>query len=581
MDICAALSKFRRAADRRVTLSISYLELWRDTLRDLLYIPEPGRKAPELSIRQASDGRFHVAGLSELPITSFYEFEEIYSAAAACRATGSTKINAQSSRSHAVLNVIVRDENLATGQLTEGKLSLIDLAGSESNKHTGNGGNSERMQESIEINKSLSILRQVVNALNKGDSRIPYRDSKLTKILSSSLGGDAAGLLVCNIAPGSTFYETTLQSLRFAALSANVENQTSSLPKGERASSREETSADACRAASTSRARPAPPSASEPPANRPRTGATTTARPPSAASRSLAARGQPTRPQAKPPTGRLMLPRSDYQGLPPQEVAELESKMVATMQAELEKQRELFKHELQAQRAQMTSHFEASLAPLQQQVAGLQGGADPRRGGLPQGHDSPEVKALLLEASINERKGNRDGLEKARELYRKAYTLQPRPRFKHHIDTITEALRRQAPLSATLFSRTPAVESVAQPASTTERELVAPKLSSLTSQALKLPAARRPLGELRTNAPVKVVAAHAVPTKVKRVLFDESSISQESELSTASSAESPGTSVATRAGGQTRDELERAILDIFNSGDAREIQALNGIGKRT
>jgi len=110
-----------------------------------------------------------------------------------------------------------------------GKINLVDLAGSENNKLTGN--DPTRMAESAAINKSLSVLGQVVHALNQGavrsfrsiwgfifmttQSRIPYRNSKLTRILQDALGGNSVGLLICNLAPGTKFRQDTLNTLKY------------------------------------------------------------------------------------------------------------------------------------------------------------------------------------------------------------------------------------------------------------------------------------------------------------------------------------------------------------------------------
>jgi kinesin family protein 22 len=138
----------------------------------------------DLPIREDKGGQIVVTRLTETIISSYHEFDDLYSVASARRSTASTKLNDTSSRSHAILTITVSTEDTSTGKILEGKLSLIDLAGSENNKRTGNEHNSERMKESIKINESLLALRNVVSSLNKGETRIPYRNSKLTRILS-------------------------------------------------------------------------------------------------------------------------------------------------------------------------------------------------------------------------------------------------------------------------------------------------------------------------------------------------------------------------------------------------------------
>lgn len=150
-------------------------------------------------------------------MASCHDIEALYSAASARRTTASTKLNDTSSRSHAILTITVSTEDTATGTLVEGKLTLIDLAGSENNTKPGNEHGSDRMKESTEINKSLSALRNVVRTLNNGESHVPYRDSKLSRIMAGVLGGDAVGLLICNVAPCKRFYQETLNTLTFGA----------------------------------------------------------------------------------------------------------------------------------------------------------------------------------------------------------------------------------------------------------------------------------------------------------------------------------------------------------------------------
>lgn len=114
-------------------------------------------------------------------------------------------------------------ERLAPFRQREGKLYLIDLAGSEDNRRTGNKG--LRLKESGAINASLFVLGKVVDALNQGLPRVPYRDSKLTRLLQDSLGGSAHSILIANIAPERHFYLDTVSALNFAARTKEVINR--------------------------------------------------------------------------------------------------------------------------------------------------------------------------------------------------------------------------------------------------------------------------------------------------------------------------------------------------------------------
>ncbi|KAI9569943.1 P-loop containing nucleoside triphosphate hydrolase protein [Boletus coccyginus] len=203
-----------------VELAVSYMEIYKDEVYDLFVHRE---SAPKLPVRENDVGKVFVANLTSLPIESVEEFDAIYSRASHNRSVGATNLNRASSRSHAVLTIEVTMTDSAAQKTLTGKINLVDLAGSENNKLTGN--DAIRMAESAAINKSLSVLGQVVHALNQGASRIPYRNSKLTRILQDALGGSSVGLLICNLAPGVKFRQDTLNTLNFAVRTKNVENR--------------------------------------------------------------------------------------------------------------------------------------------------------------------------------------------------------------------------------------------------------------------------------------------------------------------------------------------------------------------
>ncbi|KAG7448446.1 kinesin-domain-containing protein [Guyanagaster necrorhizus] len=201
-------------------LSVSYLEIYKDEVYDLLVTRE---NAPKLPIRENGAGQVFVANLSSIPLQSVQDFDNIYARTTKQRSVGATKLNHASSRSHAVLTIEVTMTDHQQHRIITGKMNLVDLAGSENNKHTGN--DASRMQESAAINKSLSVLGQVVRNLNTKEPRIPFRNSKLTRILQDALGGSSVGLLICNIAPGIKFRKDTLNTLNFAVSAKNVENK--------------------------------------------------------------------------------------------------------------------------------------------------------------------------------------------------------------------------------------------------------------------------------------------------------------------------------------------------------------------
>ncbi|XP_025867179.2 kinesin-like protein KIF22 [Vulpes vulpes] len=202
-----------------LSVTMSYLEIYQEKVLDLL---EP--TSGDLVIREDCRGNILIPGLMQKPITSFADFERHFLPASRNRTVGATRLNQRSSRSHAVLLVKVdQRERLAPFRQREGKLYLIDLAGSEDNRRTGNKG--LRLKESGAINSSLFVLGKVVDALNQGLPRVPYRDSKLTRLLQDSLGGSAHSILIANIAPERHFYLDTVSALNFAARSKEVINR--------------------------------------------------------------------------------------------------------------------------------------------------------------------------------------------------------------------------------------------------------------------------------------------------------------------------------------------------------------------
>uniref|UniRef100_A0A4W2BPH9 Kinesin-like protein n=1 Tax=Bos indicus x Bos taurus TaxID=30522 RepID=A0A4W2BPH9_BOBOX len=202
-----------------LSVTMSYLEIYQEKVLDLL---EPS--SGDLVIREDCRGNILIPGLTQKPITSFADFERHFLPASRNRTVGATRLNQRSSRSHAVLLVKVdQRERLAPFRQREGKLYLIDLAGSEDNRRTGNKG--LRLKESGAINTSLFVLGKVVDALNQGLPRVPYRDSKLTRLLQDSLGGSAHSILIANIAPERRFYLDTVSALNFAARSKEVINR--------------------------------------------------------------------------------------------------------------------------------------------------------------------------------------------------------------------------------------------------------------------------------------------------------------------------------------------------------------------
>ncbi|KAL4862043.1 hypothetical protein BDV12DRAFT_179365 [Aspergillus spectabilis] len=199
-----------------VSVSLSYYEIYNDKVFDLFEPPEK-RTIAGLPLRD-NGGKTVVVGLTERPCHTLKEFETLYDQANINRSTSATKLNAHSSRSHAILCVKVA---ITTGDQTRiSTASAIDLAGSEDNRRTDN--DKERMVESASINKSLFVLAQCVEAITKKHQRIPYRESKMTRILS--LGqNNGLTVMILNLAPVRSYHLDTISSLNFANRTKKIE----------------------------------------------------------------------------------------------------------------------------------------------------------------------------------------------------------------------------------------------------------------------------------------------------------------------------------------------------------------------
>ncbi|KAI9816524.1 MAG: hypothetical protein M1827_001656 [Pycnora praestabilis] len=207
--------------ETKVEVSMSYYEIYNvggilDRVYDLFEAPEK-RTPTGLQLRD-NNGKTVVVGLTERPCTSLKEFEHLYDQANVNRSTSATKLNAHSSRSHAILCVKIA---VTTGDETRISMaSAIDLAGSEDNRRTDN--DKERLVESASINKSLFVLAQCVEAISRKQQRIPYRESKMTRILSLGVNNGMT-IMILNLAPVKSYHLDTLSSLNFANRTKKIE----------------------------------------------------------------------------------------------------------------------------------------------------------------------------------------------------------------------------------------------------------------------------------------------------------------------------------------------------------------------
>ncbi|KAG5917116.1 hypothetical protein E4U42_007381 [Claviceps africana] len=200
------------------TMEGSFVEVYNEELNDLLTPNDrsaEGGRSRRLEIRH-DDARKQtsIVNCKTVQLNSAASVEAILEEAQKNRSVAATKANERSSRSHSVFILKLVGENAATGERCEGTLNLVDLAGSERLKHSQAEG--ERMKETQNINKSLSCLGDVIEALGRGSGHIPYRNSKLTHLLQYSLGGNSKTLMFVMVSPMETHLKETLTSLRFA-----------------------------------------------------------------------------------------------------------------------------------------------------------------------------------------------------------------------------------------------------------------------------------------------------------------------------------------------------------------------------
>eukprot|EP00736_Rhodelphis_marinus_P002018 Rmarinus@m.10383 len=200
------------------------LELYNDQLVDLL-VPKGASERAKLDIKKDSKGMVFVAGAEIKSCPDLQDLENWLRFGEKSRHVGGTKMNAQSSRSHLVFSVLIHTKNLNTGAGASGKLSLVDLAGSERASKTG--ATAERLREAQSINKSLSALGDVISALSNGEKFIPYRNNKLTNLMSDSLGGNAKTQMFVNISPADYNCDETLTSLVYASRVKLITNDAS------------------------------------------------------------------------------------------------------------------------------------------------------------------------------------------------------------------------------------------------------------------------------------------------------------------------------------------------------------------
>ncbi|KAL3145648.1 hypothetical protein ABBQ32_003187 [Trebouxia sp. C0010 RCD-2024] len=211
----------------RCAVRVMFLEIHNEEVKDLLHPDIPVRS---IAIRETSDGQIVVAGAQDEPAETQQDAIRLLEIGSLSRSTGSTLMNEQSSRSHAIFSLSLEQQPLqgSTGGVgvVSAKFHLVDLAGSERAKKTGAAG--KQLKESVGINAGLLALGNVISALGdpkKRPSHVPYRDSKLTRLLQDSLGGNSRTLMIACVTLADSYLEESLNTLKYANRARDIKNK--------------------------------------------------------------------------------------------------------------------------------------------------------------------------------------------------------------------------------------------------------------------------------------------------------------------------------------------------------------------
>ncbi|KAI9989351.1 hypothetical protein PInf_019629 [Phytophthora infestans] len=233
-------TKMQGNANYKAELRIRFLEIYGEEIHDLLVTLGDSTGESKVSLREGENGEVQVTGASEAEVVDAVECMRLLERGTLCRTTGSTLMNAHSSRSHAIFTVSmvqhvpIGDPPADGKPLDEGDyetrssyFNFVDLAGSERQKRTQAEG--KRLKEGIDINKGLLALGNVISALGddkkRGKVHVPYRDSKLTRMLQDSLGGNSRTLMLTCVSPADVNFEETLNALKYANRARNIQNK--------------------------------------------------------------------------------------------------------------------------------------------------------------------------------------------------------------------------------------------------------------------------------------------------------------------------------------------------------------------
>ncbi|XP_038249894.1 kinesin-like protein KIF28P [Dermochelys coriacea] len=224
--VCEELFKpIQNQKNKQYQVTFSMLEIYNEQVIDLL---SETKKPGGLKVREDQQQGFYVDGLKLVPCDSYAQIERLMEQGTKIRTTASTSMNATSSRSHMVITIQFKQIFLDEDITKQSVINLVDLAGSERQKSSGSEG--DRLREGTRVNLSLTTLGNVISALaevamGKKVLHIPYRDSVLTKLLQSALGGNSRTIMIAAISPADICYEETLSTLRYAERTKKIKNK--------------------------------------------------------------------------------------------------------------------------------------------------------------------------------------------------------------------------------------------------------------------------------------------------------------------------------------------------------------------
>ena len=221
-DLFILKEKAEKEEGSEIKISMSYIEVYNETILDLMV--DKSESIP-LEIYDVSGGKNQIInGVTEIYVKSSNQVFDLLTKGNKNRSEESTEKNDFSSRSHAILTInvetILKNQN---GRRVAGKFILVDLAGSEKANYGKN--QNQRILEGSNINKSLLSLSNCINAMVDKKVFVPWRDSKLTRILQSSIGGNSRLVLIANISPSVMAYEETLYTLKWADRAKNIKRE--------------------------------------------------------------------------------------------------------------------------------------------------------------------------------------------------------------------------------------------------------------------------------------------------------------------------------------------------------------------